>query len=432
MVIQPSRRALVSQPSRRTAAVLVAFSLVLIGLATLMPAETSVTLPASCVFCGQFGGVDFALNVVLFIPLGIGLRWLLGSWIVPAMVGASATLLIETLQWRLIPGRDASLGDLLANTLGTLVGVWLATTGMRWLNSTGSAARWLTVAWGALVVAVVLTSSRLLIPFPTRYPQWVQWKPQRPNMDVFNAELRSVEVNGAPVGPRDILLPARTIDTVTQGVTLRLAIEGATPPTARRAYIVRITNTGEEGFALSQRGDALVFRTNLFANRLKLHSIAVRLPNALPSQDQGSNGEPSTINVHANSSPAAMTVASDGPGQLASVELRRTVGLGWAMFMPWDIAIGPAWWPANALWLAAMMLPLAFFAGRSAGRTPDEGSRGRAWWPLMVVVATIAIAPTNFGLALPGPGEWIGVVLGIVAGLSLSRHGSGSDSELSR
>src|SRR5688572_6319026 len=120
---------MVTQPSRRTTAFLVASWLIVIAVATLMPAETDVTLPASCVFCGQFGGVDFVLNIVLFVPLGVGLRWLLGSWLASGLVGAATTLVIETLQWRLIPGRDASLGDLLANTLGALLGAWLATEG---------------------------------------------------------------------------------------------------------------------------------------------------------------------------------------------------------------------------------------------------------------------------------------------------------------
>ena len=71
---------MVTRPGRRAAASLTASWLVVIALATLWPAETTVTLPASCIFCGQFGGVDFALNVVLFVPLGVALRWLLGSW----------------------------------------------------------------------------------------------------------------------------------------------------------------------------------------------------------------------------------------------------------------------------------------------------------------------------------------------------------------
>src|SRR5688572_14213784 len=99
---------MVTQPGRRTAATFAAFGLAVIALATLWPASTTVTLPASCIFCGELGGVDFALNIVLFIPFGMGLRWLLGNWKTPTLVGAATTLVIEMLQWRLIPGRDAS------------------------------------------------------------------------------------------------------------------------------------------------------------------------------------------------------------------------------------------------------------------------------------------------------------------------------------
>src|SRR5512138_3613126 len=104
---------MITQPGRGRAALLVAAMLAVIAFVTLRPAEQFFTLPAYCVFCGTLGGVDFALNTALFVPLGLGLRRLTGSWRLSLVTGALITLLIESLQWRFIPGRDASLGDLI-------------------------------------------------------------------------------------------------------------------------------------------------------------------------------------------------------------------------------------------------------------------------------------------------------------------------------
>jgi hypothetical protein len=184
---------------------------------------------------------------------------------------------------------------------------------------------------------------------------------------------------------------------------------------------VRIANDDEEGFALEQLGDAVVFRTNLRSARLRLRTIAVALPHALAARSVGSNGNPRVLRIEGRSARRVMSVSSDGAGQATSVALRRTIGLGWALLTPWNLTISRAWWPANALWLAVLTFPVGFFSGRSSHAAPDEPRRAFAWWPLVLVVATMAIIPAFVGLALPGAGEWTGVLLGAVGGLALGR-----------
>jgi len=412
---------MVTQPGRRSAAAFAAFWLAVIALVTLWPANTPETLPASCIFCGQLGGVDFVLNIVLFIPFGLGLRWLLGNWRTPVIVGAATTLAIEMLQWRQIPGRDASLGDLLANAIGTMLGAWLAVAVLRWLMATGAAARRLTTVWGLIAAAVITVSATLLQPFPTKSPLWVQWVPQRPHMDVFQGQLNRVELNGLPISRTDILTAARLLDTATHGVAVRVEINGSIPPTERRAYIVRTASALEEGFALSQRGDALLFRTNTLAARLKLRTITVELANAFPAAGSASNGEADLARIEARSVPEAMVVSNTANGYETSVALRRTVGLAWALLVPWDITLGPSWWPANAAWLAALLIPVAFLTSRTARRLPDEPARRVMWWPLALVLVTMIAAPAITGAALSGAGEWLGVLIGLAAGAWLER-----------
>jgi hypothetical protein len=86
--------------------------------------------------------VDIVLNILLFTPLGAGLA-LLGMRPRAALPLATAlTVTIEVLQYRVIPGRDVSLRDVLCNTLGVALGIVVAGHWRKWLlpvgRSTGS------------------------------------------------------------------------------------------------------------------------------------------------------------------------------------------------------------------------------------------------------------------------------------------------------
>ena len=114
---------------RVAGAALAAAGLLFVLAATLTPVPGEVyLLPARCVICGAYGSVDFFNNVVMFVPLAAGLalagvrRWLV------LLLCFLLTGLIELLQVAVIVGRDANLGDVLANTLGGAVGLLLATT----------------------------------------------------------------------------------------------------------------------------------------------------------------------------------------------------------------------------------------------------------------------------------------------------------------
>lgn len=74
-----------------------------------------------------FGLIEFASNVVMFLPLGLfgalalrARRYL----VVPACVALSG--LVELVQWAGLPDRDGSWRDILANTVGALVGYLVA------------------------------------------------------------------------------------------------------------------------------------------------------------------------------------------------------------------------------------------------------------------------------------------------------------------
>jgi hypothetical protein len=85
-------------------------------------AKEAALTPLWCLVCGSDGGADVLLNIFLFIPFAIGLRLSGLSWRRVIGISALVSLAVEILQLEVVPGRDASLSDLLTNTSGSAVG----------------------------------------------------------------------------------------------------------------------------------------------------------------------------------------------------------------------------------------------------------------------------------------------------------------------
>lgn len=75
----------------------------------------------------DYAAAEFSANVLMFVPMGLLFTLLLGRWRwwLAVTIGIGATLVIEFVQL-FLPARFSDPSDLLANTLGTLVGVGIA------------------------------------------------------------------------------------------------------------------------------------------------------------------------------------------------------------------------------------------------------------------------------------------------------------------
>jgi hypothetical protein len=111
---------------RRVGLVFAVASIGMLAALTLTPVQLTENTPEHfnwCVFCvGELTGVDFLFNIPLFIPLGIGLS-LMGLSPIAAIGAVLATTAgIELLQLTVVSGRYASVDDIIANTLGGVLG----------------------------------------------------------------------------------------------------------------------------------------------------------------------------------------------------------------------------------------------------------------------------------------------------------------------
>lgn len=75
----------------------------------------------------DYGLIEFLANIALFIPLGLlfGLVLPVRAWFVMLLCGPALSVAIELIQ-HVLPARDASPADVLANTVGSTIGVLIA------------------------------------------------------------------------------------------------------------------------------------------------------------------------------------------------------------------------------------------------------------------------------------------------------------------
>lgn len=84
--------------------------------------------------------LEFTANIALFVPFGLLLTLLVRSWPLALGLGVGASLAIEVVQELALPGRTASVLDVLANSLGTAAGGLLALA-IAWMLHPASAPR---------------------------------------------------------------------------------------------------------------------------------------------------------------------------------------------------------------------------------------------------------------------------------------------------
>lgn len=72
--------------------------------------------------------LEFSANVFLFVPFGVLVGVLFGRrrWAWAVALGCAASATIEGLQFALLPGRFGTVDDVIANTLGAIIGALIA------------------------------------------------------------------------------------------------------------------------------------------------------------------------------------------------------------------------------------------------------------------------------------------------------------------
>src|SRR5512143_2071197 len=186
-------------PSRFRAAVVTLLAIGFVASLTLQPARVEGLArpsPFLCLIgCGDESIRDILSNILLFMPLGWALcHWMTGRRAIATCFLTAVT--IEALQATVIAGRDSSLRDILSNTAGGAVGVWLF-AGWRtllWPTPRRSLALGGVAALGWIVVLAVTGAGNRITP--TRATWFGFWTPELAYYEPYTGRLLQVEADG--------------------------------------------------------------------------------------------------------------------------------------------------------------------------------------------------------------------------------------------
>lgn len=408
-----SRRPLVRH--RVVGAALAAAALLAIGVATLtpLPGAPPVVAPRLCVFCGELGGTDFILNVLLFIPLGAALRLAGLSRVRVVLVAALATLTVESLQFLVITGRDASLGDLLSNALGGALGALLLPLLPRVLLPSPAWSARLAVAAAAVWLAIVTVtafSGALWSPGPEllfrRAPltsRW-GWYPGRV-LEVRSPQAVVDESAGDGYGRHGVR------SDVPAGGPVRLTVitEVGGVVGGRAAIATIVDAAGDHVAVLGQRRRDLIFRVRTAGARAKVRVPGLTISGLFAPRDERAvrRGWPvagDTVRIEAEYVGRQIRLRASWRGGTAVREATVHPFVGWSYLVPWDYSYGPWTSALSAMWAGGLVVPAAYWAGRARRSVAERAAvAGLVAVGLLVVPAAAgtgaAPAPVLAGVA---------------------------------
>ncbi len=375
-----------------------------------------------CLACGELGGVDVVLNVLLFLPLGIGL----------AMSGASrsraiismclASLSIELLQLGVIPGRDASLGDVLSNSLGGALGVLLGGHLHHFLWPGQKAGMRLAAAWSAVWLLGTALACYALVPLPTESAYYGQLARELGGKAAYPGRILSARFANASFPDREFSDPRSVARALRDGPDARAELVVVEHRSTRdlRA-IARIADADQNEILLLGASDAdLTFGVRTYASALRFRPIRFRMRSVLPDSTQA-NTIADTLRITAEYAPPAARMSVGGGRGEHGVEFPVTSAQSWRAIAPSQVDIDGSLSGAalDACWLFLVLLPLGYWTIAAAGtRHPFRPAA------LVILLVTLSAGfcegPLLFGLAAPRWWEIAGAVASIVCGSSIA------------
>ncbi len=396
-------------PQRSFGKALTIAGVLCITVLTLQPQYAAPKLPLSlCLLCGDTSILDAFLNVLLFIPFGLGLRLMGLSRRRAFMIGVVTTITVEVAQLA-IPGRDSSIGDVLTNSLGILIGILCADGWRLVLVPTKEQAGWLASGWAALWTLVLVSSALLArITLPST-AEWGVWEPALLNRVRFTGIVIGATAGGLPTpsqisGIDEDVRRRLTSDSVVVSATV---VGGEA--TSRVAAIASVHDwKRSEVFLLGERNGNLIFSLRLRTADARIATPVIRLDSVFPWHPKA---HPDTIHVAGGLVHHHFWIRAEHDGVRRERSLPADAGLGWSYLLPVEYEYG---WEApwlTALWLAGLAAPAGYWARR------------RNWRTLALTVATMAatlfVVPIATNVHVTPWWEWCGFLAGAAAGAAL-------------
>ena len=394
--------------SRLTGRFLACAGLFFIAGTTLVPIpqqELAARLtPWWCLICGDHGGQDVINNVLLFIPFALGLRLAGLPSRTVVVTGGLVSLSVELLQWGVVAGRDASLSDVLTNTLGSLVGAMVGSYRVQLLRPSKSTGVRLATCWGALWLTIQLGSALLLQPWAPAGELRGFWARRVYGHPRFDGQVLSATLSGVPI-PTDSEPVTPEMAQHVQNGRFDLQLRLRSGQSGKWSSVVEVL--GRRGSVVAveaNRGD-LAFQPPMRSSQLRLGRPALRIPGALQS--------PSGTELTLVARDQGFALQAEWTSSGSSHVVRQALGpsLGWSLLAPFRYTYGRETSLLTMVWLTAWLLPLGYWTWHVSGR-PFLRS-GAA---LLLVALGLGLVPLLTGYPPASFSEWLGALLGLATG----------------
>lgn len=410
----------------------------LIAVITLSPGSEPIVhpIPAFCIACGLYGGIDFSLNVLLFVPFGLGIYLTIRRFPAALLVVVCSTLAIELLQVGVVPHRDASASDVLANSIGGAIGAVLGISWRLWLLPGPYKALLLTYTGVVSWIGFIGLSSILLKPTVTPHTWWAQVKPELEGMAVFSGSVDSVQINERYIegGRLDSAMAFKAqfgsgsfnvhafitettgladghadelADELADGLADELADgQKGSSASGKIAPITSIFDeTSRQIMMLGQLGDSYVFSTRTITSSVRLREPVFRLKNSFASAD---TLHPSA-HLNGNRDGYKVILGIDSQSEIFALH----PFLFWSAIVPFQVFIDANQWVFSAVWAALIILIPAYWMGRTRGVHRTVAS--------VLVSISLIFIPIMAGMEPIPLWGWAGTALGMISGVSLGR-----------
>lgn len=399
--------------ARRLGTVLAILGLLAILALTLYPnprqARVAAETPLLCLVCGESGGADVALNLLLFMPFGAGLALL--GWPRGRVVAICALLSlgVETFQFAAHTGRDASLSDLLSNTVSGAVAATLAGRLHVLLVPGRPLAPRLALAAAAAWLGVLVLTALSMHPWAPAGRIRNYCSAAYPTAETFAGTARTMILNGVALAC-DQDIPRGEIRRQLRRGEIRLETVAVTGDTALGRRIIHVLRTPRTVLVqLAQKGRAAAFHAPTRAEALRFFSPAVRLPQAFPTKPGGE------VELVAGTEGRRMRLSATYEREGTAVELVLSPSFGWTLLFGIPMAPGVPLQVVAALWLGGLILPAAYWSGLAARPIRAIVALGG------VVITGLALVPAVTGFDPVHWSEWLGAGAGIAVGWALSQ-----------
>jgi hypothetical protein len=349
--------------------------------------------------------VDVFLNFLMLMPLGFCLRLAGWSWRRTTVACALLSLSIESLQYFVVVGRDASLSDVLSNTAGGAAGAAVAPRVGMLLAPGEEAARGLTLGGVILWLGISGLSSWSFRPWHEDEGALVEHSDSSALSDAYRGRIGRAIVSGASFTEGWLDTPeTERIRRLFSGGVMELSLDvvsQAPPKTELWIYRLRI---GAGIASVSQRHRSLMVEMPRRASRLKMPGPALRLDEAAPAKA----GVPFHISAGERGRHVWLEATVDGRTRRADLVLEPM--MAWGLAVPFGYAFGTEAAALTALWSAGLILPLGYWAAH-------WGRRGTAALVIAIAIAAgLGLIPWLAGTGPVPVRDWIAAVAGAATG----------------